>query len=668
MSTLTELWDTTSDWDAGTYSQTKSSNGSVVLQKNTNPSTSQNETFTVTLDWDNSGDAPDSADATWEIRDQSSGTVLASDTVTGVTTDQSWSPTIDIHAHYDLEFYASVTANSTRSVEKSNLSITDFNSTTVLSVTDSGGDSGSATTKTTTNSYTEELPTYSTGSHTTELRDYGSSDVTVNRLVADVTFNSGDGDAISATVETQSGTTKQLSLSSGQNTYNFSLASDDQYQVTSDISHGATETASPSVNSLELVAHAPPTGLQIAGTRETEVDLSWDASGVVNESGYEILQAEASGSTAGDYSVVASVSADTSTATVTGLEAGETYYYRVRATYSTGVSDLSGEVSTTTALSAPSFDTIETNDADDIVLEFTPQDNSSDGSIEIYRSTSQGSLGSQIATVDDDATSYTDTTADVTQVYWYTLRRVTDHTDSDSQQWSTILPPDGLSLDDSTYETRVILSWTDSATTEDGYKVWYSIDGGSTWTLDADLSAGTTSYETSDLVPNKAHTGAIQIKLEAYKDQDSDGSGDTTDEEVQTASLSTLTLTGPYTLGLRLDGSLGQLSGDDCRSVLATLKPTTQSQWEYQTEYLPSLEDWAFSEIFLYAQRQDGGFALIMRGQLDQARSLKRNGSLSGHLKRVDGHCLDSGRCTVRRAKRPVGASAVVFHPGGPVA
>lgn len=65
--------------------------------------------------------------------------------------------------------------------------------------------------------------------------------------------------------------------------------------------------------------------LTVVDTRAEEVDLSWDAAGSATE--YAVYQAESSGTDTGDYSEVATT-ANTS-ATVTGLENGEEYFFRV---------------------------------------------------------------------------------------------------------------------------------------------------------------------------------------------------------------------------------------------------------------------------------------------------------------------------------------------------
>lgn len=371
-----------------------------------------------------------------------------------------------------------------------------------------------------------------------------------------------------------------------------------------------TETATVSTNG---------SGLTVSTVSDTELSASWDAKQDVDE--YHLYRAQSASSSLGDYTQIATVAAGTTAYDDTGLENGRTYHYRVAPVYGGIEDEPSSDVSATTLINAVRFDSIRSTDADDVELAFSPQDTSSAGSIDIYRSQTQGTLGSQIASLDDDATSYTDTTADVSQVYYYTLRRQTPDTSSDSPQWSTLLPPTGVSVDDTTFDTRAVLSWSDAATTEVGYRIEYSFDGGSTWNEDATLAADTTQYETSDLIPNEQNTGNIEFRVTAFKDQDGDSSGETTAEETAAGSLTAVEREGPYTLALRLNGQLRTLSGGDCRRANITLQPTTQSEWEFETGYDTSLEGWRFSDAFLYGERQDGGFDLICRGECDQVRS-----------------------------------------------
>jgi len=177
---------------------------------------------------------------------------------------------------------------------------------------------------------------------------------------------------------------------------------------------------------------------QAGADSDTEIDLSWDAAGSATE--YAIYRAEASGTVVGDYTEI-----DTTTSTTytdTGLENGERFYYRVAGRNDVGEGDLSNEADQTTTLPAAEITATDASVQREITLTLNPQDNSPDGSIEIYRST-DGTLGSAVATgLAPDTTSYTGTGLLDGEEYFYTARRITDHAQTDGAQVAdtTILP------------------------------------------------------------------------------------------------------------------------------------------------------------------------------------------------------------------------------------
>jgi len=67
---------------------------------------------------------------------------------------------------------------------------------------------------------------------------------------------------------------------------------------------------------------------------------------------------------------------------------------------------------------------------------------------------------------------------------------------------------------ETTRATEIDVSWADNADNEDGYRVYTSTDGGSTWTQVADLAANTTSYTVTGLDNGTDY----HVKVEAYND------------------------------------------------------------------------------------------------------------------------------------------------------
>jgi hypothetical protein len=106
------------------------------------------------------------------------------------------------------------------------------------------------------------------------------------------------------------------------------------------------------INSLPPSAATPPaapSGLTATAVSGTRIDLAW-TDNAFDETGVKIERKTGAG---GTYAQIAVAVADATTASDTGLVAGTTYYYRVRASNGAGDSAYSNEASaTTTAVTA----------------------------------------------------------------------------------------------------------------------------------------------------------------------------------------------------------------------------------------------------------------------------------------------------------------------------
>jgi subtilisin family serine protease len=93
-----------------------------------------------------------------------------------------------------------------------------------------------------------------------------------------------------------------------------------------------------------LVVPPAPSGLSASATSFTQIDLNWTDNSS-NEYGFKIERKMGSG---GTYSQIATVTANETSYSDTGLSGATTYYYRVRAYNSAGNSTYSGEANATT--------------------------------------------------------------------------------------------------------------------------------------------------------------------------------------------------------------------------------------------------------------------------------------------------------------------------------
>ena len=104
----------------------------------------------------------------------------------------------------------------------------------------------------------------------------------------------------------------------------------------------ATTTATPTT------VPAAPSGLSATATSETSIDLSW-TDNATDEANYVVQRSTTSGS---GFATIATLAANATSYTNSGLTALTTYYYRVYATNSVGDSGFSNEVSATTPAAA----------------------------------------------------------------------------------------------------------------------------------------------------------------------------------------------------------------------------------------------------------------------------------------------------------------------------
>lgn len=211
-----------------------------------------------------------------------------------------------------------------------------------------------------------------------------------------------------------------------------------QFRVRGENSYGSSDWVTTATKSTDI------TSLTVSNADATSFDLSWDAAD--DASDYDVLLAEAMGSTEADYSVDQTT---TSTgATVTGLENGEMYYARAIARYPSADSLSTVEASTTTALPDPTLDSLDVSVIREVTVNYSLNDNSSDGDVLVELSRDGGSTWKYSQTVSDlSATSVTFTGLRDGEEYTARVTRSTDHATSQSGTMSaiTILPaPGGL--------------------------------------------------------------------------------------------------------------------------------------------------------------------------------------------------------------------------------
>lgn len=158
-----------------------------------------------------------------------------------------------------------------------------------------------------------------------------------------------------------------------------------------------------------------PTSLTATTVSSSRINLSWTDNSN-NESGFKIERKTETGT----YSLIATVGANVTTYSDTGLGESTRYYYRVKAYNSAGDSDYSNEADDITLLNAPSNLTATAVSSSRIDLKWTDNSGKESG-FKIERRTDTSPF-IEIATVGANVTSYSDTGLNRKIRYYYRIR------------------------------------------------------------------------------------------------------------------------------------------------------------------------------------------------------------------------------------------------------
>ncbi|HEU0208036.1 MAG TPA: fibronectin type III domain-containing protein, partial [Candidatus Udaeobacter sp.] len=215
-----------------------------------------------------------------------------------------------------------------------------------------------------------------------------------------------------------------------------------------------------------------PTNLNGTSGGPWSANLTW-RDNATNELGYRIeLKIGASGT----YALVSTLGPNTIATSITSLVEGTQYYYRVQGVNAGGVSAYSNEKSITTLLTSPGSLGTQALSSSQALLTWTDRSATEVG-FKIERSAVTNRNYTEIATVDANATSFTDSGLSEATKYWYRVRAYnTDTTSaySNEKQVTTLhnipLPPSGLSI---TFllPNQVSLAWSDNSANESGFKI-----------------------------------------------------------------------------------------------------------------------------------------------------------------------------------------------------
>lgn len=246
-----------------------------------------------------------------------------------------------------------------------------------------------------------------------------------------------------------------------------------------------------------------------ATASELNILLTWTDNSN-NETGFKL---ERSLHNAKVWTEIATLAANTTSHGDTGLEAGTSYDYRVRAYNLGGNSDYSLTATATTLAipNVPLYLSVNTLSSTELTLSWT-DDSSNETGFKIERSPNGVIFWTQIATVSANVITYSDTGLEPDTQYYYRIRAYNAAGNSDYSNIDngiTLQSPPATPLD---FDVVVIstssvkLTWTDASTDETAFVIDKSTDGGLNWTSTEIKTPGLETYTVTGLSYNATYS------------------------------------------------------------------------------------------------------------------------------------------------------------------
>jgi uncharacterized protein YjdB len=263
----------------------------------------------------------------------------------------------------------------------------------------------------------------------------------------------------------------------------------------------------------------PPTDLSNAGVTANSIQLSWsDHSN--NETGFEIQRSDTSGT---GYSTLFTTTVNATSYLDAAVEPEHSYFYRIRAINSYGESDYTPELMVSTP-AEPAGDTIPEPPTDlsssgvtsnSIQLSWSDHSDNETG-FEIQRSDTSGTGYSTLFTTTVNATSYLDAAVEPEHSYFYRMRAINSHGESDytpelmvstpAEPAGDTIPEPPTDLSSSGVTSNSIqLSWSDHSDNETGFEIQRSDTSGTGYSTLFTTTVNATSYLDAAVEPEHSY-------------------------------------------------------------------------------------------------------------------------------------------------------------------
>ncbi len=263
----------------------------------------------------------------------------------------------------------------------------------------------------------------------------------------------------------------------------------------------------------------PPNGLAATAVSATQIDLSW-SDGSSDEVGFRVERAPGGTSA---FVEIASLPANATNYSSTGLTASTSYTYRVCAYNGAGNSTYSNTATVSTKsvpviLQAPTGLSATAVSSSQINLSWTDASTNEDG-FKVERAPGGTTNFTEIARVPRDTTSFQSTGLTASTGYSYRVRAYVsaDNSAYSNTATATTLDPNvrfpaaPTTLKATAVSSyRIGLTWTDASDNEDGFKVERAMGGTTNFTQIATVSANTSAYLSVGLTPSTSYAYRVR--------------------------------------------------------------------------------------------------------------------------------------------------------------